>query len=144
MSYHVRFYTKTGRSFEEAKEICLLHLHEAIRLSLKYKYLYSEEETKKFISVFKRQITMIKKGGLQKFILNHHSQNLLYLKQQYYICSEEYVNLFRTAPKGFKYLYSLKQTLKFVKNNECDIFDDTFIRLAEFWQKYPDGVIEVE
>jgi hypothetical protein len=41
-------------------------------------------------------------------------------------------------------LYSLKETLTFINNpiNEVKVFENTFIKLKEFWERYPTGIIK--
>ena len=41
-------------------------------------------------------------------------------------------------------LFSLKETLDYINNplNKCITNDKTFEWLDEFWNKYPDGMIE--
>lgn len=41
-------------------------------------------------------------------------------------------------------LFSLRETLDYINNpqNECTVYENTIERLNEFWETYPDGLIE--
>lgn len=62
---------------------------------------------------------------------------------RYEICKkiEEFHDVFRVKNYPEDILTSLNQTLNFINNNECEIFEDTHDKLKEFWDKYPNGLI---
>ena len=39
-------------------------------------------------------------------------------------------------------LFSLKETLKFISENPCEVYDDTNEKLEIFWKEHPDGMID--
>lgn len=54
----------------------------------------------------------------------------------------EYADLFRTHYHDDVYLKSFNETIEFINKENISITDENLLRLKEFWDKYPDGVIE--
>jgi hypothetical protein len=54
----------------------------------------------------------------------------------------EFHDLFRAGYDEDKVLTSLEETLSYIKENNCKTFEYTEKGLKEFFNKYPDGVIE--
>jgi hypothetical protein len=56
----------------------------------------------------------------------------------------EFHDVFRTSDYDGAELYSLKETIDYISDekNGCLIMENTVELLNEFWDKYPEGVIE--
>ena len=54
----------------------------------------------------------------------------------------EYHDVFRASWDEDTILTNYEDTIKYIKENNCKIFDYTFDKLKEFFEKYPKGVIE--
>lgn len=54
----------------------------------------------------------------------------------------EYHDLFRIGGYPETLLHSYDETIKFIKENDCKTYDYTNEKIKEFWNKYPNGVID--
>ena len=66
-------------------------------------------------------------------------RNMEYLNKQ---LDCEFHNLFRTSCFEDVILTSYEETVKYIEDNNCETFDYTYDKLKEFFEKYPNGVIE--
>ncbi len=66
-------------------------------------------------------------------------RNEEYLKKQ---LDCEFHDLFRTGYDEDKILRSFEETMIYIKEKNCQTFENTEQELKEFFNKYPDGVIE--
>ena len=66
-------------------------------------------------------------------------RNEEYLKKQ---LDCEFHDWFRTGYDEDKILRSFEETMIYIKEKNCQTFENTEQELKEFFNKYPDGVIE--
>lgn len=61
---------------------------------------------------------------------------------KYYVNVPEYVDVFRYHEYG-KVLCSKEETYALLEDEKCVKYDRTYECVDEFWEKYPDGIIEL-
>lgn len=156
MGCHTWFYRKIERTQKEAKESCLEYLKYSRNLGWKiYKnpngYLginwqISKEEQLRYIHLLNRQIRMVSNNYCQKAVWNHQNDEDLveYVDGKGLYIEAGFHDVFRKYGYPDDKLFSLKETLEYINNplNNCVTNDNTLKWLNEFWEKYPDGMIE--
>lgn len=108
--------------------------------------VYPEFTTEYYIkakAITERQIAFIKKDLCKKAIYDRYSCLRLNIDSVLYV-NCEYHDLFRKYTFSEDKLFSLEETLNYIEKykDEISLFEDTFELLKEFWNKYPDGVID--
>ena len=95
----------------------------------------------KRIKIYERQIRMIEKGLCNCAV--YKRMNGFFVNGNYYVDSNEFHDVFRKYGYPETILTSYDETIKYIedKKNECSTYEYTHIRLKEFWDKYPDGII---
>jgi len=156
MGCHTWFYRKKERNQKEAKQSCLRLLRKSEKLNLNiltdgnYKGLdwsnWTESELIKHDSYLKRQIRMVKNNFCQRAVWNHQDDKNLteYIDGKGFYMETGFHDTFRKYGYPEDKLFSLQETLDYINNpkNDCTIYENTIERLKEFWDKYPDGMIE--
>jgi len=110
---------------------------------------WDKENAIKSIEVHIRQKRMIEKGLCNCAVYNKYSNSTLgigfYSKENssYYDDVDEFHDVFRKYGYPSTNLYSYEETIKYIEDpkNECKIYEYTYKRLKEFWDKYPKGII---
>ena len=95
----------------------------------------------------KRRIRLIENGFCKQAIVNKYcsySDGLIECYNGNFYKEIGFHDMFRKYGYPDDKLFSLKETLDYINNplNKCIINDKTFEWLDEFWNKYPDGMIE--
>ena len=157
MGCHTWFYRKIERTQEEAKQSCLQNLKRSRNLAWKiYKnptsyYGINWETTKEeqlyYIKYLNRQIRMVSNNLCSRAVWDRQNDEDLteYIEGKgLYIEDTGFHDVFRKYGYPDDKLFSLQETLNYINNpeNACVTYDKTFERLNEFWNKYPDGMIE--
>lgn len=158
MGSHTWFYNKNNRTLEEAKDLYVKNLEkdtEFIKNILKddnyggydWKEYYEEMNIDNYEDFLNDQL----KSNRNKInnindlseeqIYKSQTETSIYVNGKFYTMVEDFHDLFRTNYNNTK-LFSLEETLKFIKENNCSVYDYTEKRLKEFWNKYPNGVID--
>lgn len=150
MGCHTWFHKKSDLSIDSAKKM-LIKSHE---INIKELNLVSEEtcleygwEKSKLIELYQRRIKRIKNPKIKtETIYNALSDfyNFVYTDVGLFEEINEYHNLFRIHGYPEDCLYSLEETLQFIKNYEKTYgfkveIDESSLR--EYWEKYPNGMI---
>lgn len=158
MGCHTWFYRKIERTQEEARESCLKKLRYEEELNLNilqdrdYKGInwnnWSDDMLLKRDAIIKRHIKMVENNANLKAIWYHQYESLTiltdYVEGKGLYFETEYHDTFRRYNYSDDKLFSLEETIAYIRNptNECEFNDNTFTRLKEFWNKYPDGMIQ--
>ena len=156
MGCHTWFYRKIERTQEEAKQSCLRLLRKSEKLNLNilanrnYNGLdwsnWTESELIKHDSYLKRQIRMVDNNFCQRAVWNHQDDENLteYIDGKGFYMETDFHDTFRKYGYPEDRLFSLQETLDYINNpeNNCTIYENTIEKLEEFWNKYPDGMIE--
>lgn len=156
MGCHTWFYRKIERTQEEAKQSCLRGLRKSEKLNLNilanrnYKGLnwsnWTESELIKHDSYLKRQIRMVDNNFCKRAVWNHQDDENLteYIDGKGFYMETDFHDTFRKYGYPENRLFSLQETLDYINNpkNDCTIYENTIEILEEFWNKYPDGMIE--
>lgn len=79
---------------------------------------------------------------VESYGYNAFSTNTTEHKGIYYEEVDHYFDAFRFHDYG-RVLESKSETYKLLENENCKKWDDTYNLIDEFWQKYPDGIIEL-
>jgi len=140
--YKEEFYYTSEKIFNIAKEI--FGESDIIFLELIESYPeWNIEYCEKRIGVYNRQIRMINKGLCNCAVYNRMGGIFLKEKNQYYVDTNDFHDVFRKYGYPVDYLFSYEDTIKYIENseNKCSIYDYTYKRLKEFWDKYPEGHI---
>lgn len=98
----------------------------------------------KYKSILGRQLQFIEKDLCYTALYNRYNSggltininNILYIETEYH-------DLFRKYKYPDDILFSLKETLEYIERykEEITIYENTFKRLEQFWDEYPDGLI---
>ena len=156
MGCHTWFYRKIERTQEEAKQSCLRGLRKSEKLNLNilanrnYNGLdwsdWTESELIKCDSYLKRQIRMVENNFCQRAVWNHQNDENLteYIDGKGFYMETGFHDIFRKYGYPEDKLFSLQETLNYINNpeNGCTVYEHTIERLKEFWNKYPDGMID--
>lgn len=156
MGCHTWFYQRVERTQQEAKESCLNKLRYAEELNLNilqdrnyegidWSY-WSDDMLLKKDAVIKRHIRMVENDIYPEAVWHHQNDEKLtcYVEGKGLYMNTKYHDLFRKYGYPDHRLYSLEETLEYLDNptNECEFNDESIVRLKEFWNEYPDGMIQ--
>lgn len=156
MGCHTWFYRKIERTQEEAKQSCIEYLKYARNLAWKIHrkpngyfgidWNSTKEEQLRYVRLLNRQIRMVSNNLCQKAVWNKQNDEDLveyFEGKGLYIEDTGFHDLFRKYDYPDDVLFSIKDTLDYIKNkeNDCTVYENTIERLNEFWSKYPDGAI---
>jgi len=72
------------------------------------------------------------------------SRHIKYLRKMGWYETDDSLphDLFRTGNYPETILFSLEETLDFIKTNKCTVYEFTDEKLRNFWVEFPDGMIE--
>lgn len=76
--------------------------------------------------------------------LGIHQDIIEYIENKgWFINTDEFHDIFRKGGYPEIQLFSLQETLDYINNpdNQCTVYDYTIERLNEYWNMYPDGMI---
>lgn len=171
MGCHTWFSRKSSRTIEEAREILINRYKSDIKMLTEdfttedkimlYEDFYesklgekTEEEILLFynnkiefdIKVLHRKIQMVSKGLCNVAVMRHQPSLSYYFPDKgFFIGINEFHNCFRLHGYPEDSLFSKEETYKFLEDNKDNpllvIYDNTYEKLEEFWNKYPDGFI---
>ena len=157
MGCHTWHYRKLERTQEEAKQSCLAALKRGRNLCWKIynnptnyrgiNWKTTKKEQFYHIKIYNRKIKAVCNNYYQKAIWNNQNDKGLTIYvdgKGLYIADTGFHDSFRKYGYPDNMLFSLEETLKYIddKNNSCETYENTFKRLKEFWNKYPEGLIE--
>lgn len=131
MGIHTWFYRHVPRTQEEAKQSCLKKFKDWLT--------YAKDK-----SLVERMIRMVEKDLCQKAVWNWQDEDITrFIDGKYYVSDMEYHDVFRVAWKHQDVvLFSLEETLAFIKKEGLEMSEFGERKLKEFWDKYPDGRID--
>lgn len=157
MGCHTWTYKKIDLPLEKAKEL-LIETHQKIideytampeseyaELIVNYPYMYDSKE--RLIELYQRRIKRIQNPNIKAETIYYHLGNFCDRNIEYtdkgLFEETEYHDPFRIAGYPEDCLYSLKECLEYIKKYEekhnCTVTVQKY--LEEFWNKYPDGMI---
>lgn len=157
MGCHTWFYRKIKRTQEEAKQSCLQNIRRSRNLAWKiYKnptsyynidWKVTKEYQLKYINLLNRQIKMVSNNLCSRAVWNRQNdkETTLYIDDKgLYIEDTGFHDVFRINSYSDDRLSSLQETLDYINNpeNNCTVYENTIKKLEEFWNKYPDSIIE--
>lgn len=153
MGCHTWFYRKIERTQEEAKLSCLEALNKSRNLNWEiyknrnYKGFdwshYKDDYLLKRNDILCRKIRMVENNLCQRAVWNHQNDEELtvYIEGRgLYIEDTGYHDLFRIHSYPEDILFSLEDSLDFIKKN--DIKDYSSEQLFKFWNDYPNAIIK--
>jgi hypothetical protein len=152
MGCHTWFYKKLNSKEEELKKEILFKLYELRKTFIKNKKLLSYITN----DIFKIKNKKMSKKFLYKIYVNIPHDNLKTIfNNNIYEKVNEFHDLFRTNDYNSPILISFEETLNFINLNNLkgiSYFSEEekriiteepdFKKIKEFWNKYPDGIIE--
>ena len=167
MGCHTWFYKKINVSYEEAKEIYIKNTTESIDRLEKWlnnptseEYLevvedypeYTLEYMVKELAIYKRKRRIVEKGLCKEAVLRSYfdptfKTTFKYIKGKGHFQSLDWCDIFRIGNYPEDRLFSLEETLDFIKRNEDKIYDYNnnkttwLFKLEQFWKDYPDGMV---
>ncbi len=159
MSCSTIFYKRVLRSESEAIEIAKKNISIKLQLfkeekdcAYKYQFIYLFS---KYLQNIEDEIYVFPHESIDGNIQtkNDYDENMsiwdfqsnghitdYYINEKYYQEVSEYYNTFRSDYRE-ENLFSLEETLDYIKKNNCYITDIEIEQLKEFWNEYPDGLI---
>ncbi len=157
MSWTVYFYIPLERTQEEARLNCLEKLNQLLESSksitfekpfyLMDRSLLTPAIKENWIKVFERQIRMVEKGFCSKAIWNNQLEDyeIDTIDDKHYIVSSEYSNSFRIWKCPSEIFTSYESIKDYIEENieKIYLYKDSFKKLEEFFNKYPNGFIKV-
>ena len=157
MSYNVEFYIPLERTQEEARINCLAKLNQLLESSKAITFdepfhlfngeLLTPEIKENWIKVFERQIRRVKNGFCSKAIWNNQLEDyeIDTIDDKHYIVSSEYSNSFRIWKCPSEIFTSYESIKDYIEENieKIYLYKDSFKKLEEFFNKYPNGFIKV-
>ena len=114
---------------------------------LKHYKDWTIEYIKHWREVNKRRIRLIENGFCKEAIINRYcsfsNDHIEYYNGKFYK-EIGFHDMFRKYGYPNDKLFSLQETLDYINNpeNKCTVYENTIERLKEFWNKYPDGMID--
>lgn len=166
MGCHTWFHKKINVSYEEARDSLVKKYKSNIELTqkwidnpnddeyvdmLKYYEYYTIEYLTEQNEIDRRKLRMVESGYCKEAVMRKYDNNTIdkfnvyhYIKNVGMFVDCEYHNLFRIPGYPEDMLFSLEETIEFIKINKNFIYwyaNDWEKRLNEFWEKYPDGMI---
>ena len=157
MGCHTWFYRKIERTQKEAKESCLKELRKSEKLNLNilqdrnYNGLdwseWEEVDLIKYDAILKRKIMMVENDLCGKAVWNHQNDKELteFVEGKgLYIEDTGFHDLFIKYGYPDDRLFSLDETLDYLNDskNKCVVYEDSLSRIKDFWEKFPNGMIE--
>ncbi len=156
MGCHTWFYRKIERTQEQAKESCLKQLKYQRNLSWKiyknpnyrgFDWELDKKSQLEMIKVLNRKIRMVSNNYCQMAVWNNQGDEDLTVYIQgkgLFIEDTGFHDEFRKYGYPENKLFSYKETIDYIEtpDNECSVYENTLERLKEFWDLYPDGMIE--
>ena len=159
MGCHTWFYKKVNRSIEEAREKCIqtkrrhLDLNKAIIADKNHGGIdwneydedtNSNDNDRRFnVEVLERQIKLIEAGKCDRAVFNQQPELSMYIDGKgFFVDNKDYHDLFRKGGYPDDILWSLEETLEYIKEHSCSMYDWTEEKLKEFWSECPDGFIK--
>lgn len=154
MGCHTWFFKKENLTLEECKKVVIKNLNSGLEyasdclLEKNHKILFIEQEIKDWIKYNNRLLEWISKDWLQESCYRLLTNINFYDKKtkNYYVTNESLPHdIFRIGDYPEDKLFSLEETFIFIENNKEKIHrynKNWQKRLEEFWEKYPDGMIE--
>ncbi len=168
MGCHTWFYQRIERDIEEAAELALKELNQNV-MFLKEMILddfYEDDielnksliETNKCLIDRIEDYLVIENLPRYKYIMEETEANLVeeiiweyqpenineYISEKgYFVEVDDFHDVFRKYGYPDDKLFSLEETLAYINNpkNECILYEKSIEHLKEFWEKYPDGMI---
>jgi hypothetical protein len=131
---------QTEYSLKRFKEMAINPLHKT-RVAYNWDIKLIENQ----ISVLERQIRMVKKGLCNIAVLNAQPEVCTYIPEKgFYIDCDKYHDPFRIGKYTEHKLFSYQECLEYIANYEKDINRSIDIHesLYQFWEEFPDGMIE--
>ncbi len=154
MGCHTWFYKKSSLTLEQAKEKLIKRQQKIIdeyknmkfidyaKLLVDFPYMYDSKE--RLIELYQRRIKRIQNPNIKEETIYFHLDEGDYIEGKGYYTDAGFHDLFRIGGYPEVCLFSLDQTLEYIKiyekkyNCKIDVMMDL---LQEFWNKYPDGMI---
>lgn len=148
MGCHTWCYKRAGyKSIEDMKKIIIDNKESLLKYckekitSRTYEDDIDKRDTINVINQLERQITSINKLSNYMKVLSLYSKELnvsIIYKSKLYI-NTDYHDLFRCNYNSRK-LISYSDTIKFLSENVC--LNINYDKIKEFWDNYPDGIID--
>lgn len=165
MGCHTWMKTKSKYSIEDIRQIWIKQQQEWIDIWKSYTFSknreyglfnnLSQEEFERYLSLYERQLRMVKNGNIKSAFVNHLTKDtdegkLYQLHNGIVYCETKDMpgNIFRVGNYPEDVLLSMDDTMKFIMENKERIyyyngkFEDVVKRLEEFWESNPNGLIE--
>lgn len=103
---------------------------------------WTEEYIQYIVKVFERQLRMVEKGLCNVAVMNKQPDLSYYIEGKgFFKNCDDHANQFRIGGYPEDQIFSKEECLKFIEKNKdkIEFFDDTYKRLDDFWDMYPDG-----
>lgn len=164
MGCHTWFYNKIDTPpYEEIKEVVIKVYQDNIDLFNKWidnplcdEYVemcsvyteYTIDKIKKWRDLNIRLVRIIKNNYCKKAVLNryciYNKDLIVNINGELYKNVKEYHDSFRKYGYPDDMLFSLEETIDYINNpnNECYLYDYSIKKISEFWDKYPNGMID--
>lgn len=163
MGCHTWFYKKIDVDFETMRNFVLKEYNESANTYQKWildptdkDYLslleaypdWTIDKISDWKDAIERRITMIKKGLCKEATINKYcefSKGISrHIKGKGIFIECGYHDVFRKYGYPDDVLLSYEETLYYIDYppNECHLYEGSLERLKEFWDKYPDGMID--
>ncbi len=151
MGCHTWFYKKVNRPIEEAREVYLKtkrRSFEAWKDAIANPYhrlreIYPEWDNavyQKMAELTARQIRMVEKGLCNCAVMRKQPGVNRFINSSFYVSDDSLPHdLFRVGKYPEDLLFSLEETLAFIKKHKIEKVD--MIGLFRFWKEFPDGMI---
>lgn len=152
MSCHTWCARKTERSIEVARKMFIYEMKKSIELwkelvdnpndELRIVHNWSQDHVEHWLKVYERQLRMVEAGLCNVAVMNKQPDHSYYIPGKgLFIDCPEYGNQFRIRNYPTDELFSKDECLQFIERNKdkIEFCDDTYDRLDEFWDLYPDG-----
>ncbi len=157
MSWTVNFYIPLERTQEEARLNYLEKLNQLLESSKSITFeepfylfdgsLLTPEIKENWIKVFERQIRMVEKGLCSKAIWSNQLEDyeIETIDNKNYIVSSEYSNSFRIWKCPSEIFTSYESIKDYIEENieQIYLYENSYEKLEEFFNKYPNGFIKV-
>lgn len=103
------------------------------------------------MSIYKRQLQIVKKGLCNVAVMNDQPEHSYYISDKgFYIVCNDFHDMFRVSGYPKDILFSYQESLDFISKYEnqyntkikIDYYNENDKNLLrEFWEKYPEGII---
>lgn len=152
MGCHTWCAYKVERTIEEARRLLIIQQEKFIKSwkkmidnpqdACRIAQEWTQEYMEHCLQIYERQLRMVKGGLCDVAVMNKQPEHSCYIKGKgFFIFTDEFHDLFRIGGYPDDQIFSKNECLQFVEKNKDKIqfFDDTYERLNDFWNKYPDG-----